>query len=218
MLGGVQRRLKQRAAARATLSEAAGIFERAGAVLWAARARAELTWVSGRRPEPDDLTASELRVAGLIAGGLSNKEAAAELFVTVRAVESTLTKAYAKLGVRSRTELAARLHAMAADAGPLRPSHLRAAGRELLCPVPGGLSSPGHHGRGTSRAGIRPGRRSARDSLTGARPASPGSTIANGGVALGALLVLIGSCVSSVNVETQDISAATGPARDPLLM
>ena len=50
------------------------------------------------------------RVAELIARGLTNRQVAAELFVTVRAVESTLTKAYAKLGVRSRTQLAARLN------------------------------------------------------------------------------------------------------------
>lgn len=60
---------------------------------------------------PDDLSATELRVAELVASGKSNREVAAELFVTGRAVESTLTKAYAKLGVRSRTELAARLRA-----------------------------------------------------------------------------------------------------------
>ncbi len=48
-------------------------------------------------------------MAELVSRGMSNSEVAAELFVTVRAVESTLTKAYAKLGVRSRTELAARL-------------------------------------------------------------------------------------------------------------
>ena len=40
---------------------------------------------------------------------MSNQQAAAELSVTVRAIESTLTKTYAKLGVRSRTELATRL-------------------------------------------------------------------------------------------------------------
>jgi DNA-binding NarL/FixJ family response regulator len=39
---------------------------------------------------------------------MSNREVAAELFVAVRTVEATLTKAYAKLGIRSRTELAAR--------------------------------------------------------------------------------------------------------------
>ncbi len=58
-----------------------------------------------------DLTATERQVAELVVSGRTNKEVAAELFVTVRAVESTLTKAYAKLGVRSRTELAARLGA-----------------------------------------------------------------------------------------------------------
>jgi DNA-binding CsgD family transcriptional regulator len=117
MLGGIQRRLKQRSAARVTLSEASRIFERTGAPLWAARARAELARVSGRAPGPDELTVTELRTAELVGRGLSNTEIAAELFVTVRAVESTLTKAYAKLGVRTRTELAARLH-RSADARP----------------------------------------------------------------------------------------------------
>jgi DNA-binding CsgD family transcriptional regulator/energy-coupling factor transporter ATP-binding protein EcfA2 len=108
-LGGVQLHLHQRAAARATLSEARGIFETVGSPLWAARTRAELARISGRSPGTTALTATELRVAELVASGRTNKEAAAELFVSVRAVESTLTKAYAKLGVRSRTELAARL-------------------------------------------------------------------------------------------------------------
>ena len=107
--GSVLRRLNQRAAARATLLDALGMFERTSAPLWAAQARAELARISGRPPEPDQLTATELRVAELVASGRSNKEAAAELFVTVRTIESTLTRTYAKLGVRSRTELAARL-------------------------------------------------------------------------------------------------------------
>jgi DNA-binding CsgD family transcriptional regulator len=111
VLGGVQRRLKQRGAARATLTEALGLFEGAGARLWAGRARAELARISGRSPGPVTLSVTEDRVAGLVARGLSNRDVAAELFVTVRAVESTLTKVYAKLGVRSRTELAARLRA-----------------------------------------------------------------------------------------------------------
>ena len=109
LLGAIQRRLKQRSVARATLSEAVGIFDRIGAVLWAARARTELARVSGRALGTHELTVTELRVAELVARGMSNKEVAAELFVTVRAVESTLTKAFAKLGVRSRTGLAARL-------------------------------------------------------------------------------------------------------------
>ncbi len=108
-LGVVQRRLNQRRAARATLTEAVSIFDRISAPLWAARARAELDRISGRGPGSRELTATERRVADLVARGLSNREAAAELFVSVRAVESTLTKVYAKLGVRSRSELAARL-------------------------------------------------------------------------------------------------------------
>lgn len=110
LLGAVQRRLQQRRAARETLSEAIGTFDEIGAVLWAARGRAELARISGRAAEPDNLTATELRVAELVARGLRNKQMAAELSVSVRAVESTLTRVYAKLSIRSRTELAAHLH------------------------------------------------------------------------------------------------------------
>jgi DNA-binding CsgD family transcriptional regulator len=109
VLGGVQRRLKQRRAARKTLTEALAMFEGASAALWAARAREELARVSGRSPRTGELTATERRVAELIAQGMSNRAAAAELFVTVRAIESTLTKVYAKLGVQSRTQLASHL-------------------------------------------------------------------------------------------------------------
>jgi DNA-binding NarL/FixJ family response regulator len=109
VLGGVQRRLKQRRAARETLTAARDAFEAAGAVLWSARAAAELARVSGRAPASGELTETERRVAELIVAGLTNREVAAELFVTVRAVESTLTKLYAKLGVHSRTQLAGRL-------------------------------------------------------------------------------------------------------------
>ena len=109
-LGIMQRRLKQRANARATLTEAARIFGEIASPLWAARAQAELGRIGGRAPGPRGLTVTERRVAELVARGMSNREVAAELFVTVRAVESTLTKTYAKLGARSRTELAARLH------------------------------------------------------------------------------------------------------------
>ena len=120
VLGGVQRRIKQRAAARTTFSQAVELFDAAGAVVWAERARAELARVSGRAPGPVELSETELRVAELVARGLRNREVAAKLFVTVRAVESTLTKAYAKLGVRSRTELTARMHV----AGSARPDDL----------------------------------------------------------------------------------------------
>ncbi len=110
-LGVAQRRLKQRREARASLTEALAIFDRIEAPLWAARSRAELDRISGRAPAPGDLTVTERKVADLVARGLSNREVAAQLFVSVRAIESTLTKTYTKLGVRSRSELAARLRA-----------------------------------------------------------------------------------------------------------
>ena len=108
-LGAMQRRLKQRAAARTTLTEAKTIFSTVEAPLWAARSDAELAMISGRAHAADELTSTERQVAELVARGLSNRQVAGELFVSVRAVESTLTKTYAKLGVRSRTELASRL-------------------------------------------------------------------------------------------------------------
>ena len=105
-LGSLRRRGKQKRAAREALLEAAGIFERLGAPLWAAKARTELTRIGGRRPANGELTPMEGRVAGLVAAGRSNKEVAAELFVTVKTVEANLSRVYAKLGVHSRTQLA----------------------------------------------------------------------------------------------------------------
>jgi len=61
--------------------------------------------------DPDELTEAERRIAELVAGGSSNKEAAATLFLSVKTVEVTLTRVYRKLGLRSRTELAARFAA-----------------------------------------------------------------------------------------------------------
>jgi ATP/maltotriose-dependent transcriptional regulator MalT len=109
VLGTIQRRLKQRAAARASLEEAASAFDAIGAEAWASRARAELARIGGRAPGGDGLTATEARVARLVAAGRSNREVAAELFVSVRAVEANLSRVYTKLGVRGRTELAGRL-------------------------------------------------------------------------------------------------------------
>ena len=62
----------------------------------------------GRAPSSDELTPTERRVAELVVEGRTNKEVASALFVTVRTVEANLTRIYSKLGVRSRTELAAR--------------------------------------------------------------------------------------------------------------
>jgi DNA-binding CsgD family transcriptional regulator/tetratricopeptide (TPR) repeat protein len=108
--GIVARRAKHRAQARASLGEACEEFERFGARLWAERAREELTRVSGRRPSRTlELTPTEQRVAELAAHGMSNREIADSLFVTVHTVESHLSHVYQKLGVRSRSQLAAKL-------------------------------------------------------------------------------------------------------------
>ena len=92
-----------------TLSEAAQIFERLPAPLWAERARRELSRIGGRRVSDGALTETERRVVELVAAGRSNNEVARELVVSTKTVEWNLTKVYRKLGVHSRAELAARL-------------------------------------------------------------------------------------------------------------
>ena len=114
-LGRAQRRFKQWGQARNALEGAAAIFEEIGSPGWAEQARSELTRVGARRPRPSgELTDTELRTAELAAGGLSNKQIARELFVTVHTVEVHLSRAYAKLGIRSRGQLAQRLAGAAA--------------------------------------------------------------------------------------------------------
>jgi len=106
VLGTVNRRTRRKAAARAALQEALDELEAMGARLWADRARAELARIGGRA-RAGGLTPTEERVAELVAEGRSNKEVAEALFVSVRTVEANLTRIYAKLGIRSRTELMA---------------------------------------------------------------------------------------------------------------
>ena len=108
VLGDTQRRAKRRGAARLSLGEAVAMFDGLGAAVWSRQAASSLARVGGR-VRHEGLTATEAQVAELVARGLSNKEVAAELYVTVRAVEANLSRVYAKLGVRSRTELANRL-------------------------------------------------------------------------------------------------------------
>jgi DNA-binding CsgD family transcriptional regulator len=108
-LGRAQRRAKQWRGARNTLQQAAEALAALGADGWAQRARAELERVGGRRRADGQLTPSERRVVELAAQGRSNKEVAAALYVTVNTVEVHLSRAYGKLGVRSRGQLAQRL-------------------------------------------------------------------------------------------------------------
>lgn len=108
-LGVVRRQAQQRRAAREALDQAFAIFEQTGARLWADKARAETRRIAGRRATPDWLTQTEQRVAALAAQGRSNKEIAAELFMGISTVEMHLTRAYRKLGIRSRGGLAGKL-------------------------------------------------------------------------------------------------------------
>jgi DNA-binding CsgD family transcriptional regulator len=110
ILGRMHRRTRRWAAARDSLDSAADAFDRIGSPGWAKAARSELSRVGARRAAPaGQLTEAEARVAGLAAEGLSNKEIAARLVITVHTVEKHLSHAYAKLGVRSRGQLAQRL-------------------------------------------------------------------------------------------------------------
>ncbi|MEV6486470.1 AAA family ATPase [Streptomyces sp. NPDC051576] len=112
-LGAVERRARHRNAARTALGEALETATRIGALPLAARAGEELARLEAGdrdgegRPE---LTPTEARIAELVGGGATNREVAAELFISVKTVEGTLSRVYRKVGVRSRTALA---HAMA---------------------------------------------------------------------------------------------------------
>ena len=116
-LGAALRRDGQRAAARDPLAQALDLAARCGARPLAARAREELKAAGARPRRPwrtgvEALTPSELRVARLAAEGRSNREIACELYVTLKAIEGHLARAYAKLGIGGRSQLA---HALAAE-------------------------------------------------------------------------------------------------------
>ena len=104
-LGVVRRRERQKRAARESISAALEGFRQLGAVTWIEKARAELGRIGGRVRE-EGLTAAERRVAVLVAEGHTNREVAAALVLGERTVETHLSHVYAKLGVRSRAELA----------------------------------------------------------------------------------------------------------------
>jgi DNA-binding CsgD family transcriptional regulator len=106
LYGAALRRAKRKADARDRLGEASAALAELGADAFVARAQAELARIGGRRRSEGGLTATERQIAELVAEGRSNKEVAAALFVTVKTVEANLSRVYAKLGLRSRAELA----------------------------------------------------------------------------------------------------------------
>lgn len=110
------RRARRKSEARTVLTEALDMFDRIGMRPWAERARSELV-ATGAAPsvggQSDSrsnaavtgLTPQELQIARLAAQGLSNRDIAAQLFLSHRTVGYHLYKAYPKLGVTSRGEL-----------------------------------------------------------------------------------------------------------------
>lgn len=110
VLGERLHRARRRSRARQALEEAQAIFAALGAEPWRARAAMLLGAATpARRPggtSDDTLTAQERRVAAVVATGRTVREAALELRVSPKTVDSHLQQVYAKLGIRSRAELA----------------------------------------------------------------------------------------------------------------
>jgi DNA-binding CsgD family transcriptional regulator len=109
VLGQIHRRAKRKRLARECLGRAGDAFTALGARLWAERAGSEMRRIGGRPSTPFELTESELNIASLVARGQTNQEAADALFISPATVQASLKRIYQKLGVRSRTELAARI-------------------------------------------------------------------------------------------------------------
>ncbi|MBA2571244.1 MAG: AAA family ATPase [Chloroflexi bacterium] len=113
--GQIERRSNRRLAAKASLSQALSMFEELGSPPWAARARAEAGRLGLRHRPPNELTATEQRIAELAAAGRTNRQIAEAAFVSPKTVEANLARAYRKLGVRSRAELGARISSKPRD-------------------------------------------------------------------------------------------------------
>ena len=104
------RRQRQRREARPHLRRAADLFRQVGTTPWEDRAEGELraTGEKARERDPstlDQLTPQELQIAGLVASGMTNRQIAAQLYLSPRTIDYHLRKVFSKLGVASRTEL-----------------------------------------------------------------------------------------------------------------
>jgi DNA-binding CsgD family transcriptional regulator len=107
--GQILRRMRRKHDAGQALAAARAIFDELGMRLWATKAGAELARVGLRRAGPNELTETERRIAELAASGLTNREIAAEAFVSPKTVEDVMSRVYGKLGIRSRAELGAKM-------------------------------------------------------------------------------------------------------------
>jgi len=109
--GQIERRANRKLAARDSLAAALSIFEELGSPPWAERTRSEMERLGLRHRPPDELSATERRIAELAASGLTNRQVAEAAFVSPKTVEANLARVYRKLGIRSRAELGARMAA-----------------------------------------------------------------------------------------------------------
>jgi len=121
LFGEHLRRHRKRVESREHLRAAFAAFDALGADPWADRARGELR-ASGETPRKrdpstlDQLTPQELQIARFVADGLSNKEVAAQLFLSPRTIDYHLRNVFGKLDITSRTQLAPLL--LVADSPP----------------------------------------------------------------------------------------------------
>ena len=163
ILGQVERRRKARRQSRTALSRARDLAIEMGHRSLQARVERELPRVAPGR-SGHELTATEQRVAGLIAAGATNREAASTLFVSVRTVETHVAAIYRKLGVRTRAELARRFPTTSArtrlrsptdTALPGRPRPGRSPCARRICRGPDVRSVSTYHTT-ASRRRVRP--------------------------------------------------------------
>ncbi len=110
VLGRIERRRKARRRSRNTLARARELAGEMGHRPLLAEIERESPRAAPERAG-HELTVTERRVADLIAGGATNRDAAAALFVSVRTIETHVASIYRKLGVRTRAELARRMAA-----------------------------------------------------------------------------------------------------------
>lgn len=114
--GRLERSRRRVAAARACWLEALALFDAADAAPWSTLTEDLLTRIDGRSSEvTGPLTDVERRLARLVAEGASNQDAAARLYVSVKTVETTLSRIYRKLRIRGRTQLASAMSSDGSD-------------------------------------------------------------------------------------------------------
>jgi DNA-binding NarL/FixJ family response regulator len=126
LYGEALRRARRRAEAREHLRAAFTTFGQLGASPWAERARTELraSGETARQRDPstlDQLTPQELQIVRFVGQGATNRDVAAQLFLSPRTIDYHLRQVFTKLGISSRAELI-RLHVGERVAGEPEPA------------------------------------------------------------------------------------------------